>query len=385
MVTVPAIVLIPEGATTATFPIATEPVHGNKDRAAEIDATHNGITQTATLTIAPPITAGSSVRKPIARCASLVLEPCLTVAGLKIATEAITITEARYSFYTPELQLLAETAYSTEPAKTIEYEYIWFGGQPVAQIETATNTVHYYFNDHLGTPILTSDSTGVVDWRVEREPYGKIYSVRVGADRHRPLSFPGQEDDGRSELSHNIFRWYRSGWGRYTQADPIGVVSGSTLFSYSSGNPLGYYDPLGLWVTGGPTSGTKNTVVCDGNGGLVPFIPNYGDQKQKQCFGACLEQHEQSHLEDMANANPGICTGKPKGTSIIASSELQGEVSEVKAFQITVNCFYKRLSEDSKDGGCCEAYILQAVGFYEDLLAQHKIWQANAADSSKKN
>ena len=247
MVTVPATVLIPEGATTATFPIVTEPVHGNKDRAAEIDATYNSITQTVTLTIAPPITAGSPVRKPIAQCASLALEPCLTAAGLKIVTDAITITEARYSFYTPELQLLAETAYSTGPAKTIEYEYIWFGGQPVAQIETATNTVHYYFNDHLGTPLLTTDATGAVDWRVERDPYGSPYDERVGANRHQPLGFPGQEEpDHGSEASYNINRWYRSGWGRYTQSDPIGLRGGANLYIYPS-NPIGTSDPYGLF------------------------------------------------------------------------------------------------------------------------------------------
>jgi hypothetical protein len=158
MVTVPATVLIPEGATTATFPIATDPIHGNKDRAVEIDATYNGITQTTTLTIAPPLSAGSSVGNPIAQCASLALGPCLTAVGLKIATDAITTTESRYSLYTPELQLLAETAFSTESTKPIEYEYIWFGGQPLAQIDTSTNTVHYYFNDHLEAPLLTTNA-----------------------------------------------------------------------------------------------------------------------------------------------------------------------------------------------------------------------------------
>jgi hypothetical protein len=58
----------------------------------------------------------------------------------------------RYSLYTPELNLMAETEQTTASAPAIAYEYIWFGGQPVAQIETATNHVHYDFNDHLGTP-----------------------------------------------------------------------------------------------------------------------------------------------------------------------------------------------------------------------------------------
>lgn len=47
------------------------------------------------------------------------------------------------------------------------------------------------------------------------------------------------------EHSYNIFRWYRSGWGRYTQADPIGL-GGSNLYSYANSNPTMYRDPLGL-------------------------------------------------------------------------------------------------------------------------------------------
>lgn len=48
------------------------------------------------------------------------------------------------------------------------------------------------------------------------------------------------------EESFNIFRWYKSSWGRYTQADPIGLNGGTNLYSYVSGNPLRYADRLGL-------------------------------------------------------------------------------------------------------------------------------------------
>lgn len=47
---------------------------------------------------------------------------------------------------------------------------------------------------------------------------------------------------------YNIFRWYRSGWGRYTQADPIGLRGGSNLYRYALANPIRYTDPLGLKV-----------------------------------------------------------------------------------------------------------------------------------------
>ncbi|HXG58218.1 MAG TPA: RHS repeat-associated core domain-containing protein [Thermoanaerobaculia bacterium] len=158
---------------------------------------------------------------------------------------AHTGTAERHSLYTPELHLTAEATVSAG-ISTIEYEYVWFAGQPVAQIATATNEVSYYFNDHLGTPLLQTSSTGAVVWRVEREPYGKIFTTRVGAGRHQPLSFPGQEDDGSSDRSYNIFRWYRSSWGRYTQADPIGLRGGMNLYGYALQNPQKFIDPEGL-------------------------------------------------------------------------------------------------------------------------------------------
>jgi RHS repeat-associated protein len=152
---------------------------------------------------------------------------------------------SRYSFYTPELNLLAETDWSAS-TPAMEWEYIWFNGQPVAQIATATGTVDWYFNDHLGTPIIQTDASAQVTWRAEYEPYGEVFAFRAGASKHQPLRFPGQENDEASELSYNIFRWYRAGWGRYTQVDPMGLRGGTNLFLYTGADPIRSSDPLGL-------------------------------------------------------------------------------------------------------------------------------------------
>jgi hypothetical protein len=54
----------------------------------------------------------------------------------------------------------------------------------------------------------------------------------------------------------NIFRWYRGGWGRYSQADPLALDAftpraerkrvARALFEYVYDNPLRYTDSLGL-------------------------------------------------------------------------------------------------------------------------------------------
>src|SRR5258708_10637083 len=59
--------------------------------------------------------------------------------------------------------------------------------------------------------------------------------------------------------SNNIFRWYRSGWGRYTQADPIGLHNSVNLYAYGHGDPTGHIDPLGLEVL--PTGDITKTCL----------------------------------------------------------------------------------------------------------------------------
>ena len=143
-------------------------------------------------------------------------------------------------FYTPELTMLNINT----PGRTADV--IWFGSRPVADHEGAT--VRYTFTDHLGTPILQTTATADIAWRVEYEPFGNVFALRAGADtQDQPLRFPGQQvvySTPAGEESYNIFRWYRAAWGRYTQADPVGVPT----YVYSNANPVGVFDPLGLYA-----------------------------------------------------------------------------------------------------------------------------------------
>src|SRR5437762_11838280 len=124
-------------------------------------------------------------------------------------------------------------------------DIIWFAGTPVADIgpprtsdvtvllthrplaiTLATTNTYWTFADHLGTPVMQMDATTAIVWRAEHEPYGNIWKMRTGARPDQPLRFPGQElamtwEGG--EENYNIFRWYRAGWGRYTQADPLAL------------------------------------------------------------------------------------------------------------------------------------------------------------------
>jgi RHS repeat-associated protein len=184
------------------------------------------------------------------------------VASLpRLATNTAAGDPKKYSFYTPQLNLLSETDYTAAATPAIANDYIWFNGQPVAQVDVATSTPHWTFTDHLGTPLIQTDTAGSIDWRAEQEPYGTVYALRVGTTRHQPLRFPGQEyDELTADREYNVFRWYREGWGRYTQGDPVGLSAGLNLYSYVGGRPLFFVDPRGLAEQFGPFR--VNAKIC---------------------------------------------------------------------------------------------------------------------------
>ena len=189
-----------------------------------------------------PDVADLAIVNELARTSVLLPAPLTVASGSR-----------RYSFYSPELNLVAETALAASGAPAIAYEYIWFNGHPVAQID-AGGATHWTFTDHLGTPIVLTNTDGSVYWRAEYEPFGAVYALR-SADVHQPLRLPGQEAEqlnlganGVTEREYNVFRWYRGGWGRYTQVDPLQWAGQE--YAYASGNPVSNTDAMGLFDAG---------------------------------------------------------------------------------------------------------------------------------------
>jgi RHS repeat-associated protein len=200
----------------------------------------------------------------------------------------------RRHVYSPELHLLAESDWTSPqtgpqiPGALQGTEYIWLGDGPVAQTFTdPMSATRYTFTDPLNTPLLQTDDSAAVVWRAEYEPYGDIYVYRAGdaADPQR-LRLPGQEAQEipgvlGTDLYYNIFRWYRAGWGRYTQADPISLAGGMNLYRYAGDDPIGYADPLGLvtWSKNAPVyhgadwdTVFKNCKDWSAHGCTIPFV-----------------------------------------------------------------------------------------------------------------
>jgi RHS repeat-associated protein len=144
----------------------------------------------------------------------------------------------------------------------------YFAGRPVATLDnltttTSTSTLRFLTTDHLGTPILMTNTSGAQVWQGGFEPFGADFSTSP-----TPLRLPGQwfeplwsDDIG---LSYNVNRWYEGGTGRYTTRDLLTWKSLPNPYIYALADPLLYVDPLGL------------EPVHNGSGTPVPYKPEVG-------------------------------------------------------------------------------------------------------------
>jgi RHS repeat-associated protein len=264
------------------------------------------------------------------------LPPSATQAAsrLRVVPNQVALNPTQYFFYSPEKSVLSQTELKAAGGPPqIANDYIWFNGHPIAEERTPAAT-RYTFTDHLGTPFLQTDPAAAPVWRVESEPFGTAYRTRAGIAADQRLRFPGQEfDEQTPEREYNIFRWYREGWGRYTEADPIGLESVLNLYSYVDGNPVLFRDPRGLIpIPGRRTPGVR----------IPQSQQNF---KLKECH-PCREQSDlQEFLAHNRNriVRGGAPTNKPYAQTICTVNWPQ-------------TTFYPRTNDS---GGCVQRCVIR--------------------------
>ncbi|MDC3958223.1 hypothetical protein KEG38_30470 [Polyangium jinanense] len=111
-----------------------------------------------------------------------------------------------------------------------------------------TSRVRYQLGNHLGSAALELDEDGLVISYEEYHPYGTTAyhavasGVEVSAKRYR---YTGKEKDEETGLYYHGARYYAPWLGRWTAADPAGMVDGPGLYTYVNGNPIRLIDPSG--------------------------------------------------------------------------------------------------------------------------------------------
>ena len=83
----------------------------------------------------------------------------------------------------------------------------------------------------------------------EYYPYGSTSYQAVGSGvevSQKRYRYTGKERDEESGLYYHGARYYAPWLGRWTVADPAGMVDGPNLYRYSRNNPVVYNDPNGM-------------------------------------------------------------------------------------------------------------------------------------------
>jgi RHS repeat-associated protein len=110
------------------------------------------------------------------------------------------------------------------------------------------SVVTYYHNDHAGSPLAATDSSGYVLWREEYSPYGeRVMRDPLAGANH--LWFTGHSHDEDSGLTYAGARHYDPMIGRFMSVDPIAPDAADPFtfnrYAYGNNNPYRYLDPNG--------------------------------------------------------------------------------------------------------------------------------------------
>ena len=141
------------------------------------------------------------------------------------------------------------------------------------------------YNIHEGfsqEPRFSSDTEQDIVWRADYRVFGQASedndpdgdSNLVGNNER----YPGQYNDNETNQAYNYFRYYDAGIARYNRVDPIGFDYSLNPYGYvSAGNPISFYDPLGLTMTNGSQSkkGGKKYYTRPNHNRPKWYYPNY--------------------------------------------------------------------------------------------------------------
>jgi RHS repeat-associated protein len=225
---------------------------------------------------------------------------------------------------------------------------------------------YYYHADGLGSVTAITDNSKAV---VQSYTYDAFGMARAATGFVNSYTYTGREWDKETGLYFYRARYYDPMEGRFISKDPVSFAGGDVnLYAYVNSNTINNTDPMGLFMTNGDIAPPdRNTVVCDGKGGVMVQTGGTGDATQTRCFGDCVKQHEKSHRRDVRRLNPNICRGKKRGTEIFASDRNEELMTERKAYRVVFSCLNSKLCQ-TKDCECkqlIEDYIKGLEDYYE--------------------
>jgi RHS repeat-associated protein len=124
-------------------------------------------------------------------------------------------------------------------------------------LSSPTPVIRYQLSNHLGSACLEINDEGGLISLEEYHPYGTTSfhagpsGAEVSLKRYRST---GKERDEETGLYYHGARYHTPWLGRWTAADPSGLIDGPNLYMHVRGSPVGLSDPSGRtgWKPGDP-------------------------------------------------------------------------------------------------------------------------------------
>ena len=172
------------------------------------------------------------------------------------------------------------------------------GGDRLAMIENKLqggNTkipnqlIRYQYANIQKSVAMELDQDGNLITYEEYAPYGNTSYKTMHTQTEVPKRYrwTGKEKDTETGLYHNGLRYYMPGIGRWTSADPQGLVDGPNLYEYAKANPIAFTDPTGAAgkKVGGPPGGERNPLPPPEVGMMTPYNIGGATGKLKGALG----------------------------------------------------------------------------------------------------
>ncbi|RKH98181.1 RHS repeat-associated core domain-containing protein [Corallococcus sp. AB038B] len=159
------------------------------------------------------------------------------------------------------------------------------------------------------------------------------------------LGFPGQYRDAETDLVENWNRYYDPDAGRYLQLEPMQYESAYLYgmarsgfvvpaYTYALGNPIGFFDPNGLYIKG-TTSTSSKFIKNEPRANTLPYsfpvtspCTKRADSSGRQAYGYDASVHTIIEVRYPEGANPKALVYDPFGDPSVNNGEVTMECHE---------------------------------------------------------
>jgi len=226
------------------------------------------------------------------------------------------------------------------------------------QAVSAVETITYYHNDALGSPVAATDANGAILWKEDYHPYGS--RLREESTDSNQAWYTGKHHEKDIGLTYFGARWYDPTIGRFMAIDPVGFKQGNihshNRYAYANNNPYLFVDPDGRIGVKAFLIASAAVIIKYSIGSIVK---NTGKKatakkllrenatkaltKQQQKAIRSLEKRIKEHEEKLQKfkENPTVRSGMEKQSKEVIQRQQQRRIKlkedEIKTFRDNID------------------------------------------------